>query len=70
VRSNATGEDRLAEFGHRANRVALRLALRSTKGVGDHLSGYTGIMRADAFAGFNGLYNAKRRPAPITEAAC
>jgi transposase len=38
--------------------------------VGDHLSAYTGIMRADAFAGFNGLYNATRRPAPITEAAC
>jgi transposase len=36
----------------------------------DHLAGYVGIMQADAFAGFNGLYDAKRRPAPIIEAAC
>lgn len=36
----------------------------------DHLAGYAGIMQADAFAGFNGLYDAKRRPAPIIEAAC
>jgi transposase len=34
----------------------------------EHLAGYAGIMRADAFSGFNGLYDAKRRPAPITEA--
>jgi transposase len=27
-------------------------------------------MQADAFSGFNGLYDAKRKPAPITEAAC
>ena len=36
----------------------------------DHLAGYAGIMQADAFSGFNGLYDAKRKPAPITEAAC
>jgi transposase len=36
----------------------------------NHLAGYAGIMQADAFAGFNGLYDAKRQPAPITEAAC
>jgi transposase len=36
----------------------------------DHLAGYAGIMQADAFAGFNGLYDAKRQPAPIIEAAC
>jgi hypothetical protein len=36
----------------------------------DHLAGYGGIMQADAFAGFNGLYDAKRQPAPISEAAC
>jgi transposase len=35
-----------------------------------HLSGYTGILQADAYAGFGELYEAKRRPAPITEAAC
>jgi transposase len=27
-------------------------------------------MQADAFAGFNSLYDAKRQPAPIVEAAC
>jgi transposase len=36
----------------------------------EHLAGYVGIMQADAFAGFNSLYDAKRRPAPIVEAAC
>src|SRR5580693_3672876 len=36
----------------------------------EHLAGYTGIMQADAFSGFNGLYDAKRKPAPIIEAAC
>jgi transposase len=35
-----------------------------------HLAGYVGIMQADAFAGFNDLYDAKRKPAPIIEAAC
>ena len=35
-----------------------------------HLAGYTGILQADAYAGFGELYDAKRRPAPITEAAC
>jgi transposase len=35
-----------------------------------HLASYVGIMQADAFAGFNALYDAKRQPAPIIEAAC
>ena len=35
-----------------------------------HLAGYAGILQADAYAGFNGLYDAKRSPQPITEAAC
>jgi transposase len=35
-----------------------------------HLAGYTGILQADAYAGFGDLYDAKRRPGPITEAAC
>jgi transposase len=35
-----------------------------------HLAGYTGILQADAYAGFGELYDAKHRPAPITEAAC
>src|SRR5438105_6693491 len=35
-----------------------------------HLAGYSGIMQADAYAGFNGLYVAGRKPGPIIEAAC
>jgi transposase len=35
-----------------------------------HLAGYGGILQADAYAGFNDLYAPRRRPAPITEAAC
>ena len=35
-----------------------------------HLAGYSGIMQADAYAGFNGLYLAGRKPGPIIEAAC
>ena len=35
-----------------------------------HLAHYGGILQADAYAGFNGLYEAARKPIPITEAAC
>ncbi len=35
-----------------------------------HLAGYQGILQADAYAGFNGLYAPGRKPGPITEAAC
>ena len=35
-----------------------------------HLTDYVGIMQADAFAGYNALYDARRRPRPIIEAAC
>jgi hypothetical protein len=35
-----------------------------------HLENYAGILQADAFAGFNRLYDTDRRPGPITEAAC
>jgi transposase len=35
-----------------------------------HLAGYAGILQADAYAGFNALYQADRKPGPITEAAC
>jgi transposase len=35
-----------------------------------HLEGYTGILQADAYAGFNRLYAANRRGGAITEAAC
>jgi len=35
-----------------------------------HLHGYAGILQADAYAGFNRLYEAERKPGPITEASC
>ena len=35
-----------------------------------HLSGYCGILQADAYAGFSRLYAADRKPGPITEAGC
>lgn len=35
-----------------------------------HLNGFAGILQADAFAGFNRLYAAARRPGPLVEAAC
>jgi transposase len=35
-----------------------------------HLQGYDGVLQADAYAGFNRLYEASRRPAPLIEAAC
>ena len=35
-----------------------------------HLARYTGLMQADAYSGYNGLYVAGRKPGPIIEAAC
>jgi len=35
-----------------------------------HLADYAGLMQADAYAGFNRLYAAGRRPGAIIEAAC
>jgi transposase len=35
-----------------------------------HLAGWTGTMQADAYDGYNALYEPKREPAPIKEAAC
>jgi transposase len=35
-----------------------------------HLAGYTGILQADAYAGFNSVYKPDRKPGLITEAAC
>ena len=35
-----------------------------------HLAGYAGLMQADAYAGFNRLYEADRKGGPIVEAAC
>jgi transposase len=35
-----------------------------------HLAGYAGILQADAYAGFNALYEPDRKPGPITQAGC
>ena len=35
-----------------------------------HLASYAGLMQADAYAGFNRLYQATRKPGRIVEAAC
>ena len=43
---------------------------RSGEHPNRHLAGYAGILQADAYAGFGDLYDARRRPGPITEAAC
>jgi hypothetical protein len=35
-----------------------------------HLAQYSSILQADAFSGYNKLYEPDRKPGPITEAAC
>ena len=35
-----------------------------------HLARYSGLMQADAYSGYNGLYIEGRKPGPIIEAAC
>jgi transposase len=43
---------------------------RSGKNPEEHLTSYAGLMQADAYSGFNRLYEASRRPGPIVEASC
>jgi transposase len=43
---------------------------RSAKHPEQHLASCAGLMQADAYAGFNRLYSASRKPGPITEVAC
>jgi transposase len=43
---------------------------RSGKHPEAHLASYAGLMQADAYSGFNRLYEASRRPGPIIEASC
>jgi hypothetical protein len=35
-----------------------------------HLHGFTGILQADAYSGYNELYDPSRAPGPITAALC
>ena len=43
---------------------------RSGEHVARHLADYAGILQADAYAGFAQLYDGRRSPGPIIEAAC
>lgn len=36
----------------------------------EHLEGFAGILQADAYGGYNGLYDRGRSPAPVTAALC
>jgi transposase len=59
-------------FGGRAPPAAVFFYSADRAGVHPerHLAGYTGILQADAYAGFNTVYKADRAAGPITEAAC
>ncbi len=59
-------------FGGTSPPAAIYYASRDRRGEhpGEHLKAFTGILQADAYSGFNGLYDAARKPAPITRALC
>ena len=45
-------------------------ATRAGENPRQHLAGYTGILQADAYGGYNKLCAPDRKPAPILEAGC
>jgi transposase len=59
-------------FGSRAPPAALYYASRDRRGEHPerHLCGFLGILQADAFGGYNGLYDPSRTPGAITPAFC
>ena len=59
-------------FGGGATPVAIYYYSPTREGchVERQLAGYTGIVQADAYSGFNGLFVEGRQPGPIVEAAC
>jgi transposase len=59
-------------FGSRAPPAALYYASRDRRGEhpAHHLRAFCGILQADAFGGYNGLYEPSRRPGAITPAFC
>ncbi|MGE5387346.1 MAG: IS66 family transposase [Hyphomicrobiales bacterium] len=61
-----------APFGGAGPPAAIFYYSRDRKGEHPqtHLSGYSGILQADAYDGYNRLYLAERKPGPILEAAC
>jgi transposase len=59
-------------FGGTAPPAALYYASRDRRGEhpAQHLESFTGILQADAYGGFNALYDPGRQPKPITPAFC
>jgi transposase len=59
-------------FGGRAPPAALYYASRDRRQEHPerHLRGFTGILQADAYSGYNGLYDPSRLPGAITPALC
>ena len=59
-------------FGGHAPPVALFYYSRDRRGEHPqaHLAGYTGIIQADAYAGYNALLKPDRVPAPLKRALC
>ena len=59
-------------FGGLSQPAAIFLYSRDRSGEhpSRHLAGYSGNLQADAYCGFNDLYNPARKPGPIVEAAC
>jgi transposase len=59
-------------FGGPEPPVALFFYSRDRRGEHPerHLSTYTGIIQADAYAGYNALFRPERTPAPLTRALC
>ena len=59
-------------FGSRAPPAALYYASRDRRGEhpAHHLRAFSGILQADAFGGYNGLYAPSRSPGAITPAFC
>src|SRR5579864_1858420 len=59
-------------FGGRSPPAAMFYYSRDRSGEHPvrHLADYAGILQADAYGGYNKLYEADRRPGPITEAGC
>lgn len=59
-------------FGGKDPPAALYYASRDRRGEHPegHLGNFTGILQADAYSGYNGLYDPKRAPGPVTPALC
>jgi transposase len=59
-------------FGGPAPPAALFHYSRDRAGVHPegHLKGFAGVLQADAYAGYNALYDPKRAPGPVIDALC